>query len=62
MENHNEFLKQFADKNLLITGGCGFIGCNFADKLLARGDEVILMDNLSRIPRHDWLLDSFFHR
>lgn len=32
----------------LITGGCGFIGVNFAEKLLDRGDDVILLDNLSR--------------
>jgi CDP-paratose 2-epimerase len=32
----------------LITGGCGFIGVNFADKLLERGDKVTLVDNLSR--------------
>ncbi len=32
----------------LITGGCGFIGCNFANKLLSRGEQVILLDNLSR--------------
>lgn len=32
----------------LITGGCGFIGCNFAAKLLDRGDKVIILDNLSR--------------
>lgn len=32
----------------LITGGCGFTGCNFALKLLERGEEVILLDNLSR--------------
>ncbi|MBN1162305.1 GDP-mannose 4,6-dehydratase [Patescibacteria group bacterium] len=32
----------------LITGGCGFIGVNFAEKILRRGDEVILLDNLSR--------------
>jgi CDP-paratose 2-epimerase len=32
----------------LITGGCGFIGVNFADNLLKRGDEVVLLDNLSR--------------
>ncbi|MDO9556415.1 MAG: GDP-mannose 4,6-dehydratase [Coriobacteriia bacterium] len=33
----------------LITGGCGFIGSNLADALLGRGDEVVLVDNLSRI-------------
>lgn len=32
----------------LITGGAGFIGSNFARKLLSRGDEVIIFDNLSR--------------
>lgn len=32
----------------LITGGCGFIGCNFASNLLKRGDNVIVLDNLSR--------------
>jgi CDP-paratose 2-epimerase len=33
---------------ILITGGCGFIGCNLADALLRRGDPVIAFDNLSR--------------
>lgn len=32
----------------LITGGCGFIGVNFAQKLLERNDDVIVLDNLSR--------------
>src|SRR5579862_2280592 len=31
----------------LITGGAGFIGSHLAERLLARGDEVLLMDNLS---------------
>ena len=31
----------------LITGGAGFIGSHLADRLLARGDSVILLDNLS---------------
>jgi UDP-glucose 4-epimerase len=31
----------------LITGGAGFIGSHLADKLLARGDSVILLDDLS---------------
>ncbi|HEV7448899.1 MAG TPA: NAD-dependent epimerase/dehydratase family protein [Steroidobacteraceae bacterium] len=33
---------------ILITGGCGFIGCNLADALVKRGDRVIAFDNLSR--------------
>jgi CDP-paratose 2-epimerase len=32
----------------LITGGCGFTGTNFAEKLLSREDKVTLLDNLSR--------------
>ena len=32
----------------LITGGAGFIGVNAADRLLDAGEEVILLDNLSR--------------
>jgi UDP-glucose 4-epimerase len=31
----------------LITGGAGFIGSHLADALLARGDSVIALDNLS---------------
>ncbi|GAA3419233.1 NAD-dependent epimerase/dehydratase family protein [Streptosporangium vulgare] len=31
----------------LITGGSGFIGSHLADALLARGDSVIALDNLS---------------
>lgn len=33
---------------ILITGGCGFIGCNLADRLLRRGDTVLILDSLSR--------------
>ena len=31
----------------LITGGAGFIGSHLAERLLERGDDVLLMDNLS---------------
>ena len=30
---------------VLITGGGGFIGSNLADQLLARGDQVLVLDN-----------------
>jgi UDP-glucose 4-epimerase len=36
----------------LVTGGAGFIGSHLADHLLARGDKVIALDNLST-GRHD---------
>ncbi len=35
-------------KTYLITGGAGFIGTNFAIKLLERGEKVVILDNLSR--------------
>lgn len=31
----------------LITGGAGFIGSNAASRFLSRGDEVVILDNLS---------------
>jgi UDP-glucose 4-epimerase len=33
--------------NVLITGGAGFIGSHLAERLLTRGDEVCVIDNLS---------------
>lgn len=32
---------------VLITGGAGFIGSHLADRLLARGDGVVIVDNLT---------------
>lgn len=42
----------------LITGGCGFVGTNLADTLLAQGQDVVVLDNLSRVGSRDnltWL-------
>lgn len=33
--------------NVLITGGAGFIGSHLAERLLARGEDVRIIDNLS---------------
>ncbi len=35
-------------KTTLITGGAGFIGSNYAYRCIARGENVIIFDNLSR--------------
>lgn len=46
----------------LITGGAGFIGINYAARLISRGDQVIIFDNLSRegTPRNiEWLKNTY---
>ncbi|MHA1754884.1 MAG: GDP-mannose 4,6-dehydratase, partial [Candidatus Odinarchaeia archaeon] len=35
------------NKRILVTGGMGFIGGHLVDTLIKRGDEVIIIDNLS---------------
>jgi CDP-paratose 2-epimerase len=54
---------------VLITGGCGFLGCNIARKVLETGDELFIFDNLSRVGSErnlEWLKGqgnfTFFHR
>ncbi len=49
-------------KKYLITGGAGFIGSNYVQRLLARGEQVTVLDNLSRsgAPRNlEWLQQTF---
>ncbi len=46
----------------LVTGGCGFIGSNLMDRLLARGENAVAFDNLSRrgaVKNADWLAQKF---
>jgi UDP-glucose 4-epimerase len=40
-----------------VTGGAGFIGSNLADRLLARGDEVVAYDNFAT-GRREFLRDA----
>lgn len=40
----------------LITGGCGFVGSNLADAFLSKGEEVVVLDNLSRTGSRDNLV------
>ena len=37
----------------LITGGAGFIGSHLGEKLIARGDQVVVLDNLSTGSAHN---------
>lgn len=47
-------------KNYLITGGAGFIGSNYVYRLLKRGENVTIYDNLSRTKRNiEWLKNEF---
>jgi CDP-paratose 2-epimerase len=49
-------------RHYLITGGAGFIGANYVHRLLKRGEQVTIYDNLSRAgaPRNlEWLTSEF---
>src|SRR3712207_3517619 len=47
---------------VVVTGGCGFIGCNIARALAARGDEVLVVDTLARAGTEEnaaWLRELY---
>ena len=52
-------------RKILVTGGAGFIGSNLAHRLVEAGDEVVILDNLSRPGAKanlEWLRASFGDR
>jgi len=42
-----QICKMTTNKNILITGGAGFIGSNLCEKLLELGNKVVCLDNFS---------------
>ncbi len=49
-------------RNYFVTGGAGFIGSNYVNRLLERGEKVTIYDNLSRAgaPRNlKWLHETY---
>lgn len=52
-------------KNYVITGGAGFIGSNYVSRLLQRGENVTIFDNLSRAGARlnlEWLRETYGDR
>ncbi|MFH1183817.1 MAG: GDP-mannose 4,6-dehydratase [Chloroflexota bacterium] len=52
-------------RKYLVTGGAGFIGSNYVNRLLQRGEQVVIYDNLSRLGAKaniSWLEAAFGKR
>ena len=47
---------------IIITGGAGFIGSSIVDRLIFRGNEILVLDNLSsgKIENLKWLKRDFW--
>lgn len=46
---------------ILVTGGAGFIGSHLCDALIARGDHVVVVDNLSTGKKENVPAKAVFH-
>ena len=38
-------MRDLVRKRVLVTGGAGFLGSHLCERLLARGDDVLCVDN-----------------
>jgi len=47
VSTHEAILPHIGYKKVLVTGGAGFIGSNVAAGLLARGDDVVIVDEMN---------------
>src|ERR1700681_2530186 len=52
-EKRREEADMFPERRVLVTGGAGFIGSHLCERLLARGDEVLCVDNFYTGTRHN---------
>ena len=60
--SEEKFWEWKMSKKYLITGGAGFIGSNYVYRLLKRGEDVVVYDNLSRSGSRknlEWLINEF---
>lgn len=49
-------------KNILVTGGAGFIGSHLADRLIDEGHSVVILDNLSTGQKENVNPKAVFHQ
>lgn len=47
VSSHTAVVPHVGYKKVLVTGGAGFIGSNVAQALLARGDDVVIVDEMN---------------
>ena len=49
------------NKNILVTGGAGFIGSHLVDRLIENGNSVIVIDNYSTGMRTNNNIKAVYH-